>query len=411
MRKQINDLSPHSDASATGSSAVAIVATCFLVVLVDGIDTISITFVAPTLAGIWGLPPAAMTPAFSGTSVGAVIGYMLAGPLERSFGRRSMTIASILLFSAGTLATVLATGISALAAIRLVTAVGLGMALPIAISAATDSVPTQRRGTIAILTASGLSVGGVVAGIGGAPLIRHFGWPSVFIAGGVLPLLLLPLVYLNISDRETGQNAERNPVAALFADGIAVRTLLLWLFAFLVFVDAYALIFWIPSLLSNMGLPKALAPTSAAAFSMGGMIGSLSLIFLIKHLGSARTLLIPCAIGIAAVIAFGLVDPTPGKLMTVVFAMGAGFIACCVGQSALAVALYPPNVRTTGVGWAAAAGRIGSIFGPGVGGAVVYLGWTPQQIVLTAVLPAVCALLLLIVFSVQSAPKAGEQSG
>ena len=386
------------------SRSMTILAICFLVVLFDGFDTISITFVAPKLAELWGVSPAAMTPAFLGTSLGAVIGYMICGPLERHFGRRPVAVLSVVWFSAGTLATTLVTGITGLAAIRFLTAVGLGAALPIAISSATGTVTARHRGTAAILTAAGLSVGGVVAGISGAPLMAQFGWPAVFIVGGILPLILLPAIYLFIRDVGIREDATRggNPVAALFATGMAWRTILLWGFAFLVFVDAYALIFWIPSLLVSSGLPKTIAPASAAAFSLGGMVGAVSLVFLIARLGGVRTLMIPCLVGIGAVAFFSLAEPSPRALMPVVFAMGAGFIACCVGQSALAVALYPPQVRTTGVGWAAAAGRIGSVFGPAIGGAVVYLAWTPQQIVLTAVVPAGLALLLLGVLSRQA---------
>jgi len=73
-----------------------------------------------------------------------------------------------------------------------------------------------------------------------------------------------------------------------------------------------------------------------------------------------------------------------------------------VGQSALAVSYYPlavsyypPEIRTTGVGWAAASGRIGSIVGPALGGLMLALNWSPRDIVLTAVVPAAAALAVL----------------
>ena len=54
---------------------------------------------------------------------------------------------------------------------------------------------------------------------------------------------------------------------------------------------------------------------------------------------------------------------------------------------------------------------MGSIAGPGVGGLVLALGWPPQQIVLTAAVPAIAAIILLIRFVLKphtAAATAGE---
>ncbi|SIQ41392.1 MFS transporter, AAHS family, 4-hydroxybenzoate transporter [Rhizobium sp. RU35A] len=390
-----------NDRTAIGKEPVlATMLLCFLIVTLDGFDTISITFVAPILARDWGMAPAAMVPVFLATSVGAVIGYMACGPLALRFGTRSLALGSVLLFGLGSLATVLAGDIVSLTALRFITALGLGGALPVAISRAADLMPGRRSATAAMIIATGISAGGVLAGIAGGPLMAHAGWTSIFIVGGVLPLLLLP--WIAIAIRDDGARLRHasggNAVSALFGKGLGGATAMLWLFAFLVFLIAYALTSWLPTLALQIGLAPEKAPAVAAAFAMGGLIGDVLLILLSARIHTATTLLVSATLGLVGVLLFGLVGVSEAAIMPLVILIGMGFIPCCVAQSALAVALYPAALRTTGIGWAAAMGRLGSIAGPGVGGLVLASGWPPQQIVLTAALPAVAAILLLPAF-------------
>lgn len=392
---------PASSAEIKLKLAVPIIVVCFLIVVFDGMDTISITFVAPALADLWDLPPSAMTSAFLATSLGAVVGYGIGGPLAMRWGPRCVALVSVALFGVGAMATVFAIGVASLAAIRFVTAIGLGAALPIAVAAATNAVSARHKGAAAILTASGLSFGGVVAGLAGIPLMRRFGWTSVFVVGGLFPVLLLPAVFKTIPNANIAVAVGARPMtaAAMWERPLIARTLLLWLFSFLVFVDAYALLFWLPTVLTTVGVPKEQAPASAAAFAMGGLIGDIVLAFLISALTPVWTLALSCVVGILFVAVFGLMHISQSLILPLVVGMGAGFIPCCVGQSALAVSFYPPYLRATGVGWAAAIGRIGSILGPAVGGLVLFLGWSPQEIVLTAIIPAICALGALFAIS------------
>jgi AAHS family 4-hydroxybenzoate transporter-like MFS transporter len=48
------------------------------------------------------------------------------------------------------------------------------------------------------------------------------------------------------------------------------------------------------------------------------------------------------------------------------------------GLNGLAASFYPTSIRATGVGWASGIGRIGSIIGPTLGGALLSMQWTPR---------------------------------
>ena len=122
-----------------------------------------------------------------------------------------------------------------------------------------------------------------------ANLLSAFGWPSVFVLGGALPLLLLPVLYVLLPesirflvsqhtasatvaallgriDRRTsyastdcfviGEPALPGlPVSHLFTESRAAGTLLLWTVFFSNLLILYFLINWLPSVLQQAGLP------------------------------------------------------------------------------------------------------------------------------------------------------------
>ena len=375
----------------------------FVVVLLDGLDTTSISFVAPALGDAWGLAAAAFTPAFITTSVGAVIGYMASGPLAKRIGQRAVGTTSVALFGFVTLLTVSATDVASLSLLRLVAAVGLGGALPIAITASAGVVSPDRRTTAAMLAGTGFAAGSVVGGLLGGPLIGGFGWQAVFIVGGALPMLLLPaFAHVLSAQEEPAHPGGTNPVVALIRYGLGVRTALLWSFAFLAFLVAYGLAFWIPTLLTEVGFSTVQAPLGAAAFGLGGLVGSVVLVAVLRKLEVGQVLILASTFAIVCLILLGQLATSSALVLLLVFGAGAGLIGSTIGQSAVAISLYSPGLRATGVGWAAASGRIGSIIGPAIGGAMLSLGLPARDIALAAVVPATAALLILAALIVVS---------
>ncbi|WP_408399729.1 MFS transporter [Paraburkholderia nemoris] len=172
---------------------------CFCVMAVDGFDTASIAYVAPTLAREWHIAHAALTPAFLATSIGAVIGYVSSGALVARIGRRRLIVLATVAFALLSLGTALAGSIVSISAMRLVTAVCLGWVVPAAISCNADHAGEQSRAAATIAATTGLSAGAALGGVLASLLIAHHGWRSVFIAGGALPLMLLPFVWVALN--------------------------------------------------------------------------------------------------------------------------------------------------------------------------------------------------------------------
>ena len=389
---------------------------CFLVIVLDGFNTTSISFVVPTLAHAWSLAPALFTSVFVATNMGAALGFMSTGPLSERFGLRAMGVASVVLFGASTLLTIYASNIASLSIIRLIAATGLGGALPIAITASAGIIGPKHKVAASLLVTTGMSVGTVTGGLVGGPLIHHFGWQSVFLAGGVLPFLLVPAFYRILPAGVTvkpGAGAARvtNPLKALFKDGLAAHTCLLWLFSFLIFMDVYALLFWVPTLLPAFGFAADRAPVGMAAFSIGGLSGNILMTIAVALMTVAGRLRLKSALAagvavmIVGVVALSQFAVSQGLVLLLIGIIGAGLVNGIMGQTALAVAFYPPEIRATGVGWGHAIGRVGSFVGPAIGGALLSLGWPARDIVLTATLPAGAALLTLLALSLVGRKK------
>ena len=375
-----------------------VVIICFLAILLDGFDTTSISFVVPTLAREWGVAPAAFTPAFVTTSVGAVLGYLLSGPLAYRFGERLVILGSVLLFACGSFMNCFVGSISELAALRLVTGIGLGAVLPAAIATAANQFPANRREMIAVAVAAGIGLGSTLGGIFGGGLIALHGWQAVFWLGGLLPLLLLPFLWWGLPAGTKQKTVEPNArfnagIRSLFMNGLATRTLLLWAFSFLIFLAIYALILWMPTLLLGYGFKPTETSIGIACIGIGGLAGVILLIPLSWRFGGARVLTFASLLGAAAVVCLSVAGLDRSQLLLTIVAIGMGLQAGTVGQIALAVKLYPDAMRTTGVGYAAAAGRIGSIVGPAIGGMLLSLQIPSSQIVLTACFPILAAAL------------------
>ena len=387
MAKEQTNPIPAAPGDTANRHRYAILLICFLIILLDGLDTTSIAFVVPALAGEWGLPPSAFTSAFVATSLGAVVGYMLSGKSVARLGLRASGALMVLLFGLGTLATAVVGTPTMIAVMRFVSAIGLGGVLPLAIGAATGAFPSRNRETVTMIVASGISAGGVMGGLLGGPLMAAYGWGAIFILGGVLPIVVLPLFLWALSRTGAGQTTDKTAgaIGQLFEGSLAARSGLLWGFAFLVFLVTYSLTFWIPTLVLELGFERQHAPLAAAAFGMGGLLGNLVVMSLVSRLGITSLLLMTTSVAVVFLVALSQIG-----------LLGAMLITGCVGQTALAVLQYQPQSRITGIGWASAFVRMGAIVGPAVGGILLAAGMPAQTIILTAIAPALVAVALLM---------------
>lgn len=415
------DVSELIDRAPVGAFQKRAIALCALVAILDGFDTQSIAFVAPVIVKQWGLEMSVFGPVFGAGLLGLMVGALLFGPVADRIGRKGVIVLSTAWFSVFSFATAFAATPAELLAYRFLTGLGLGGAMPNIIALTSEYAPKRIRATLVTLMFCGFPLGAVLGGLASARLIGAFGWPSVFILGGVLPLLLVPILifalpesirYLVAKGKGAQQRAivarldphaplsageslvvseprlEGVPVKHLFLAGRLGGTLLLWVIFFCNLLILYFLINWLPSVLRAAGLPLERAIIGTVLLNAGGIVGGLALGWLVDRRGPFGVLLVAFSLAAISVWAIGSAGAAVSGVLLIVFAAGFFVIGTQFCMNALAASFYPTSVRATGVGWALGVGRIGSVIGPVIGGVVLSLGWTHPTLFLAAAVPA-----------------------
>ena len=392
---------PHAcrtaEANASRRTGLLAAGLCFVVILLEGYDTGAASYTAPMLARDWNLAPAAFTPAFVATSLGAVIGYVSCGALAARIGHRWLVIASVTLFGIMSLATLRATGITSLTVLRFVTALGLGGAIPTAIALGASYAASERRERTTTIVTVAIVIGMTIGGYISVPILRQWGWRGPYVLGGVVSLLTVPVLIAWLPDAPMRGGAGSPSV--LFSSGLALSTLLLWAMALLSFMQSYSFTYWLPLLLTSFGFDAANASLGATYTGLGAIAGVFLMALVVPRLGSARYLAIAFAIGAGFVMLFAWGQLPNGVIPPLLVICGAMLGIGGVGQAAIAAAIYPARLRTTGVGWSCAMGRIGSIVGPGIAGFFLHLRWPARDIIAAAATPAIgAAAAALVIF-------------
>ncbi|MDA9439221.1 4-hydroxybenzoate transporter [Bradyrhizobium sp. CCBAU 51745] len=418
---------------------------CALVIGLDGFDAQALGFVAPALSKDLHLAPGALGPVFGASLFGVMIGSLLFGALADYFGRKWLVIAGVIVFALGSLATSRAGSVQDLVVLRFLTGLGLGGVLPNAIALTGEYSPQRRRTLLIMLMFMTVSLGSAIGGSVAARLISAYGWQGIFVIGGVLPLLLCPVLIvwlpeslslLALDERNSGRVrsllGQIDPSAKfaedarfavveesgkgfllpqLFANRRLVPTLLLWIMFFMNMLDIYFLNSWLPTLTHGVGLDVEAAIAVGIAFQLGGMVGTVALGLLIERLGFHRVLFLTYVAGFVSIVTIGFAGAVLPILVPAVFIAGVAVIGGQIGCNAYAARLYPTYIRATGIGWALGIGRLGSILGVTVGGLMLAAHWSVPSLFQTSAVPQLCSALVILGLALLSMRRGGALSG
>ncbi|MCQ0030915.1 MFS transporter [Burkholderia glumae] len=369
---------------------------CFVIVLLDGFDTAAIGFIAPSLLSEWHLTKPDLAPVLSAALFGLACGALVSGPLSDRLGRRALLIGSVLLFGVACLASAFASSIGTLTTLRFVTGVGLGAAMPNAVTMMGEFCPDRRRATLINLMFCGFPLGAAFGGFLAAWMIPQFGWRSVLLAGGVAPLVLAVALVARMPESVRFMVATRRPVeriratlarvsarareagsfvltetvprtegkgaAVVLSRPYRVGSVMLWIAYFMGLVIFYASINWMPILLKDAGLAPKAATLISALFPLGG-VGAVLSGALMDRFNANRVVAVCYALTAVSVYAIGQAAGNVGALVVVVFLAGVLMNTAQSSLPALAAAFYPTSGRGTGVAWMLGIGRFGGIAG------------------------------------------------
>lgn len=366
------------DGGAVTRSAWRVFALCALVAFADGFDTQSIGPAARAMAATLGVEASAFGLVFGASQLGFLAGAALFGSLGDRFGRKRSLIVTVLIFALASLGTAFAESFGVLVLLRAMAGVGLGGASPNFISLASEHAPAEQRARMVTWLWAAVPLGGMAGSFASSVLLPTFGWPSIFLIGGLGPLLLVPVLAMALPEARATSAPGRSDMSlgqALADGGRLPVTLWLWLASFMTWTTLVVTALWTPLLLQRAGWSDSGAALVLALNNAGGVIGVFVTGLLLTRLSAERALAAALLITAVAVAAIGVATTSPALLPVAVLL--AGVTASASGGAVLAVSagLYPAAARATGVGWALGFGRIGTIVGPAVIGLLVAQQW------------------------------------
>lgn len=369
---------------------------CGAVLFLEGYDVAAAGNAIPSLVDAWKLRPALLTPALTAGNIGLLLGLLGVGLLGDRLRRRPLIICCVLEFGFFTLLSALVQSPLQLASLRFLTGLGLGGTLPLAMAIAADFAPRRSQGGFVILTNVGVPIGVTFGGLLASQLVRTFGWPAIFVAAGVLPIAVAPLLVLLPDGMAQRPEEAQNPVAALCQDGLVSTTLLLWAINLLSMLVIHFILLWMPAILHSGGQTPARAVLATAMYSLGAIAGPLITAPFVDNVGMERMLAWGLALGAFCVLSIGAFHLPYWLLLAVV--SGAGIAGSCQGGiNTLSCLAYPAAIRSTGAGWAMGVGRIGSIAGPLLGGLLLAFNLQAWSIFVAISIPALCVALLMAI--------------
>jgi len=404
---------------------VGIFVMCGFVAVLDGFDTQSIGFLAPAIAESLKVPLPSFAPVFVAGLLGLMCGAGVLGPVADRLGRKWIIISSTALFGLFSVLTAHASSFNELLVLRFLTGIGLGGTMPNVVALTAEYAPKRLQAIFVSMLFTGMPLGAVLGGLVASALLPIWGWQSVFIVGGVLPLTMAIILvaklpesarFLIVRCAEPGRIATlmarvvpAHPevsaarfvseattltgftIKHLFTEGRALGTVLLWIPYFMNLLIIYFVISWLPAVLRQTGMPIAAGVTAISLFSLGGIIGSLLQGVTMRKAGATPVLVSEFGLSILLIGSLGVLPPSLAMILTIAFVLGILVQGAQAGLNALVAGFYPTAIRSTGVGWALGVGRIGSVVGPILGGVMLSLHWDLQQIFMAGTVPALCA--------------------
>ncbi len=419
----------------------------FAIAFFDGYDTAVIGYIAPSLISEWGIAKADLAPVLSAALFGLAFGAIAFGPVADKIGRKWVLLLSVLLFSIGTLSSGWANDLRTLEILRFITGIGLGAAMPNAVTLLSEYCPKARRAFIVNTMFCGFPLGAASGGFIASFLIPQLGWHSMLILGGIIPLLLTFVMFFTLpesirflyqkegdspkvrailahinsevlavnrlilsemkstvstDDPQNNQESEshhsaRKGLLLVLMPPYLLGSLMLWIAYFMGLVIFYGVMNWMPTLFQESGVAGGTASTVTGLFALGGL-GAIMNGYLMDRFNGTKLIAGLYLLTAISVALMGLMVGLP-VVMLIVVTLIAGIVMNSAQSSlpALAAQFYPTAGRTTGVSMMLGLGRFGGIVGSFLVALLVTKGLSIVGIFYCLAIPALIALLALLI--------------
>lgn len=390
--------------------AIITVAICFLIAVIEGLDIQAAGIAAAGIRESFGLDSSQLGVFFSAGILGLLPGALVGGRIADRIGRKTVLIWSVAIFAVFTLCTVWVNSFNSLLAVRFLAGAGLGAAMPILITLASEAVSPANRGRAVGLMYCGMPVGAAILSLIAS---TEFGsnWKNIFYLGGLLPIIVIPVMMWLLPEskeylkaKEQAANAAVSEAAPqgsfkdLFNSQNLLRTLFIWTSYFFTLMVVYIMLSWLPSLFQELGFTRKEGATAQFYFMLSAVVGTVILGVLTDRWKKAYVILLMYGGILAGLLALNAAGSLTQMYLAAAL-VGAFVIGCQGVLYAFGGIVYPTEVRSTGIGVASAVGRIGAMLGPAIAGALLTAGYGAAGVISAAipciVISAIFMLLLV----------------
>ena len=394
----------------------------------DAMDQGMVAGVLAAAGADWQLETIQQSILASAGTFGMILGAALSGVASDRWGRRTVILFTLLLYSFGSLLCGLAVNYTMLVVCRFITGFGLGGELPAASTLVSEFSPLEKRGRNVVLLESFWAWGWIIAALVAYLLIPVYGWRIAFFVGAIPAFFAAVLRravpesprYLELVGRhdeadEIVSGMEREAGVVIPEEGktsyapmehrkggtfrqLGMRkhlraTTVLWIVWFGINFGYYGFVLWTPTLLMGQGFEMVKSFGFTVVMCLAQLPGYFSAAWLIEKAGRKPVLICYFAGTAVAAWLFGHADSETMVLATgcllYFFALGAW--GCVYSYTP---EVYPTEVRGSGAGWAAAFGRIGAFIAPFV--VPVVYGMFGEGVGFAAVFTVLCTAFALV---------------
>ena len=430
------DVAAFIDAREIGGREMATLVIVSIVLFLDGFDMYFLGKILPTIAEGLGGVPVDMAQVVNYQQVGMAIGAFLMPPLADRIGRKPVLALCLLVFGSLSLWAAWATSFDMLAWLRGVSGIFYSAMLPIGLAFLSEATPKRRRALFMSIALVCFSGGNLASGAMTAWWLDELGWQGFFIIGGVVPLASLLFLFLipestafrvNRNSRDPRiaaavrkmdpevdipANAEfhmgdqeevsKYGPLAMFGKRYRIQTILLFAICFFSLGNIALLANWLATFMQELaGLPIETFAFYMIIGYFGGASGTLAMGWLMDRINPYWLIAGYFLVDAAAIFSLGFI---PVELALAFVSALVVWNFCQVGGQTglnnLATLGYPPEMRSSGIGWAGGMGRLGGIVFPALGGIALGMSLPLSTIMTAAAVPALVIAGLVMVLGV-----------
>lgn len=331
-----------------------------------------------------------------------MLGGVIFGMMSDRFGRKISLIMCIVFFSIGTGMFGTANTPVEFAIWRMIGGLGMAGVAPICVALLSEYSPVKNRVTLITMVTAGPPMGMVLAPLLGLLFLPSGAWRTMYFLG-FIPLIMILFImkfvpetmeklvkgdkrvvgsilskadsgFVPAPDDEYVTNTSAKPkkaaLSTLFKDGLLRNTTLFWI-VFICIVFAITTVnTWLPKLMIDQGYPLSSSLWFTFTYALGALPAIAISGWVTNRLGYKKAIITYLVVTLVLVLLM-LVKTNVVILYVILFLTGGGFYGSFGLVYAYTASTYPMTHRGTGVGWAGSIGRLGSSFGPWIGGRLI----------------------------------------